>query len=208
MFTGIVQTTASVAQITEKGEFRHFVMSVAPEYLKNVELGASIAINGVCLTVVEFNESQGRVSFDVIDETLLRTTLGDIKQNDAVNFERSLTFGKEIGGHLVSGHIMTTATLARVVKDEQNCAFTLTLADASVAKYVFEKGFIAVDGASLTIGEVRDSTFNLHLIPETLRLTHFDGLVEGDRVNIEIDSQTQVTVDTVERYLSNREQCC
>ena len=114
MFTGIVQTKAKVESLTDKSDFRHLTVSVEPHHLDGVQLGASIAINGVCLTVVHFDETQ--VSFDVIDETLRLTNLGELKVGSEVNFERSLRVGDEMGGHYVSGHIHCTASRSLILK--------------------------------------------------------------------------------------------
>ena len=203
MFTGIVQTKAKVVSLTDKGKFRHLTIEVEPRHLSGVQLGASIAINGVCLTVVHFDETQ--VSFDVIDETLRLTNLGELVVGSEVNFERSLRIGDEIGGHYVSGHIHCTASIVDIEVSENNWSAWLALPQAQVA-YLFAKGFIAVNGASLTVGQVDGNQFSLHLIPETLRLTNLAALKPGDKVNIEMDQQTITTVTTVERVLAARGQ--
>lgn len=203
MFTGIVQTKALVTEIHDQVQFRRLKLSVDPEFLKQLARGASIAINGVCLTVTEFDSAAGWVCFDVIAETLSKTNLGAIKPQQQVNFERSLTFGSEIGGHIVSGHIQTTATIIELVKDSHNCFMRLAVA-AEFMPYILSKGFIAVEGCSLTVGEVQAEGFNLHLIPETLAITTLDQKQIGDRVNIEIDQQTQTIIKTVERIMTQR----
>ncbi|MAD54580.1 MULTISPECIES: riboflavin synthase subunit alpha [unclassified Idiomarina] len=203
MFTGIVQTKAKVESLTDKGNFRHLTVSVEPHHLDGVQLGASIAINGVCLTVVHFK--QDKVSFDVIDETLRLTNLGELTVGSEVNFERSLRVGDEIGGHYVSGHIHCTASIIDIEVSEHNWSAWLSLPQTQVP-YLFAKGFIAVNGASLTVGQVQDNKFSLHLIPETLRLTNLAALKPGDNVNIEMDQQTITTVTTVERVLAARGQ--
>ncbi|MDP4528532.1 riboflavin synthase subunit alpha [Alkalimonas delamerensis] len=203
MFTGIVQTKAEISAITKGENFRHLMLSVPPSHLQSVALGASIAINGVCLTVTAFDVTAGRVEFDVIDETLARTNLGELEVGSQVNFERSLKFGDELGGHLVSGHVQCTATLAELTQSADNCRMRLTL-DSAQLPYILEKGFITVDGASLTVGAVHADGFELHLIPETLSITTLGQRMVGDRLNIELDQQTLTIVKTVERVLAQR----
>lgn len=209
MFTGIVQTQALVDAIEEKSkaqdEFRHLRLKVNPIYLQNLEIGASIAINGCCLTVVKFHEDaeNGYAHFDVIDETLRLTNLGTLQVGDQVNFERSLTVGRELGGHIVSGHIHCTGEVTERRDTEHNCSMRIGV-PAKWMEYILSKGFVAVDGASLTVGEVDESGFWLHLIPETLDVTTLGRVQTGSRVNIEADQQTITTVETVKRVLAAR----
>lgn len=205
MFTGIIQTKATVKAITDSEQFRQLELQVASQFLQAIEIGASIAINGCCLTVVAFEHQDdiATVRFDVIDETLRLTNLGLLQVGQQVNFERSLTFGSELGGHIVSGHIHTTATLTKRVDSERNCRLYLTIAPKWLA-YILAKGFVAIDGASLTVGEVDANGFWLHLIPETLALTILGEAQEGQKINIEADQQTITIVETVERILAQR----
>ena len=173
------------------------------EFLQQLNRGASIAINGACLTATDFDASAGWVRFDVIGETLAKTNLGRLSCGDSVNFERSLSFGSEIGGHIVSGHIQTTATITQLDKSEHNCAMQLTLAPQFM-RYILSKGFIAVEGCSLTVGETRNDGFSLYLIPETLAITTLGQKQVGDTVNIELDQQTQTIVQAVERIMAER----
>lgn len=205
MFTGIIQTKAAVNTIIDKGEFRQLELRVGGEFLQGIETGASIAINGCCLTVVSFEHSlnDALVRFDVIDETLRLTNIGFLKIGDLVNFERSLTFGSELGGHIVSGHIHTTATLMERVDGENNCRLHLVL-DPQWLEFILPKGFVAIDGASLTVGEVTENGFWLHLIPETLALTILGNATVGQKINIEADQQTMAIVTTVKRVLAQQ----
>ncbi|WP_166840722.1 riboflavin synthase subunit alpha [Rheinheimera pleomorphica] len=203
MFTGIVQTKVQVTEIRDKAQFRQLTLHSGPEYLQQLQRGASIAINGVCLTVTDFDSTAGWVCFDVIAETLGKTNLGSIKVGDVVNFERSLSFGSELGGHIVSGHIQTTATITALEKTANNCAMRLTLAPEYM-RYILSKGFIAVEGCSLTVGETYADGFSLYLIPETLAITTLGQKQLGDRLNIELDQQTQTIVQTVERIMAER----
>ncbi len=198
MFTGIVQTQAEVIAIEQRDQFRQIRLQVAPEFLTQLEIGASIAINGCCLTVVQF--STNTVSFDVIDETLRLTNLGELEVGSEVNLERSLKVGDEIGGHHVSGHIHTTGTIETITASDNNVAMWIEF-PAQFKPYVFGKGFIGVNGASLTIGQVTDQRFSLHLIPETLRLTNLAEAKPRQRVNLEFDQQTITIVETVQRVL-------
>ncbi|NMP17507.1 riboflavin synthase subunit alpha [Thalassotalea sp. Y01] len=206
MFTGIVQSTAQVKSIKEGKNFRHFEMQMPIELLDNLQLGASVANNGVCLTAVAFdalNESDGVIAFDVIDETLRLTNLGQLEVGSEVNIERSMKAGDEVGGHLVSGHVHCTATLVERIDSEDNCKMTFSLAE-QWQKYLFAKGFIAVNGCSLTLGEVTPGQFSLHLIPETLQRTNLTALQVNDAVNIEIDQQTMTIVESIERIMAEK----
>ena len=161
----------------------------------------------MCLTAT--NIENDIIGFDLIQETLQRTTLNERKTGDSVNIERALRYGEEVGGHLVSGHIMATGTILDIKYPiEQDIESTNETADIkigipnSLIDYIFEKGYIAIDGISLTIGNVDGTAgFNLHIIPETLRRTTLGMKSVGDSVNIEIDSMTQAVVDTVKRVM-------
>ncbi len=203
MFTGIVQGTAPVVAIEEKSNFRTHVVEMPDELLPELALGASVAHNGCCLTVTEVNGN--RVSFDLMKETLRITNLGDIKVGDVVNLERAAKFSDEIGGHLMSGHIICTAEIAKIYTSENNRQIWFRMPSDDLMKYVLHKGFIGIDGISLTIGEVVGNRFCVHLIPETLARTTLGKKRLGHRVNIEIDPQTQAVVDTVERVLAQRD---
>ncbi|MBB3140639.1 riboflavin synthase subunit alpha [Halomonas organivorans] len=207
MFTGIVQGTAEVVAIEEAEAFRTHVL-VLPESLRHgLEIGASVAHNGVCLTVTAIDGE--RVSFDLMRETLRVTNLGALGVGGRVNVERAARFGDEIGGHAMSGHVMATAELVEIDEAPNNRRLWFELPGA-LGRFLFDKGYIGVDGASLTIGETRQATtghgprFCVDLIPETLARTVLADRVPGDRVNIEIDPQTQAIVETVERVMAAR----
>lgn len=203
MFTGIVQTKAKVIQVIEKEQFRAIKLQMEPLHLQTLQRGASVAINGTCLTATQFDISQGWVEFDVISETLKLTNLGLLQAGSWVNVERSLKFGDEIGGHIVSGHIQGVAEIIDIHRTIDNCAMKLRL-PAPLHPYIFSKGFIAVDGISLTVGEVQDGIFGLYLIPETLTVTTLGERKVGDLLNIEMDQQSISIVQTVERVLAAR----
>ncbi len=195
MFTGIVQGTGSVHSI-EGDSTRTFTIQIPST--DGLEIGGSVSIDGVCLTATSIGQ---QVTFDVIPETILRTTLGSLKPGDSVNVERALKFGDELGGHLLSGHIMGTAHISKVHDQDYTICCPPEMSD-----YIQEKGYIAVDGISLTIGETDgNGGFDVHIIPETLRLTTLGNKAVGDRVNIEIDAMTQAVVETTKRMMEQRE---
>jgi len=202
MFTGIVQGVAQLVAIEEKENFRTHTVRLPKELLAGIELGASIANNGCCLTVTKVENDL--VSFDLMKETLRLTNLGKLSVDSLINIERAAKFGDEIGGHVMSGHIISTAEIVKIFKSETNHQIWFKIANKDLMKYILYKGFIGIDGISLTIGEVINDRFCVHLIPETLARTTLGKKTFGDRVNIEIDPQTQAVVDTVERVLAAR----
>ena len=203
MFTGIVQGTGTVVSIDEKPNFRTHIVRMPEDMLDNLQLGASVSHNGCCLTVTEVQGDL--VSFDLMKETLRLTNLGDLNVGDQVNLERAARFNDEIGGHLMSGHIICTAEVAKILTSENNRQIWFRMPHEDLIKYVLHKGYIGIDGISLTIGEVTRTRFCVHLIPETLQRTTLGAKRLGDKINIEIDPQTQAIVDTVERVLESRE---
>lgn len=196
MFTGIIQGRARVVAVHPATGLKRLVVEFPQGHLNAIQTGASVALDGVCLTLVE--REGNRLHFDVMQTTLATTKTGRLQPGDEVNFERAARLGDEIGGHLLSGHIHVMARVRRIERSENNLALFIDLPE-NWLRYVFPKGFIAVDGASLTVGQVDEKGFSVHLIPETRRITHFDQLAEGSPVNIEIDSQTQTIVDTLDR---------
>ncbi|MFL2955045.1 MAG: riboflavin synthase subunit alpha [Candidatus Thalassarchaeaceae archaeon] len=206
MFTGIVEGKAELSSVKQLDGFTRWVIDLPPMHGENLEIGASVALDGVCLTVVEID---GRsVSFDLIQETLERSTLCLRKAGDMLNIERALRYGDEVGGHLVSGHVMAVGKIKRIDVLEQDINGSKTMdieihVPPEVSEYVFEKGYIAIDGISLTVGKTHDSGgFDLHIIPETIRRTTLAGKEVGSTVNVEIESSTQAVVDTVKKMLS------
>lgn len=196
MFTGIVQAKARVDQVQPRNGLSRIGLRFPDGMLDGIQRGASVSVNGACLTVTD---QQGDLAwFDVMMETLRVTTLGDLGAGAEVNVERAARIGDEIGGHLLSGHVHCTATVTSVETPDNNRRLCFSV-PAEWREYLITKGYIAVDGASLTVAELTGAGFCVYLIPETLRATHFGSLAPGDRVNIEIDHQTQVIVDTVKR---------
>ena len=195
MYTGIVSGTAPVIAVADGEGIRALTIDL-DGFSEGLQIGASVALDGVCMTVVSMAGTE--VRFDAIEETLGRTTLGMATQGHRVNVERSLRMGDELGGHILSGHVMMTAKIIERV--ERGEGLDLAIENPLEARpYILEKGFIAVDGMSLTIGEVSDERFALHIIPETLRATTIGDKGVGDSVNIEIDSRTPAVVETVMR---------
>ena len=201
MFTGIVQSQERVFSLKKSHEFYHLVIQGDKALINGLNQGASVAINGVCLTAVDFGEleqNQSFIAFDVIAKTLRVTNLSALDVGFMVNVERSLKAGDEIGGHMVSGHIHAQAALIDIKKTETNCSLYFQC-EQHWMKYVLAKGFIAIHGASLTVGEVEQNQFSVHLIPETLQRTNIGTLQLGDKVNLEFDQQTMTIVTTLER---------
>ena len=207
MVTGIVQGTARIDALADRPGLRTFTLAFPPGFCAGLEIGASVAVNGVCLTVTSLQGADS-ADFDVMQQSLAVTTLGTLVEGDRVNVERAARDGAEIGGHPLSGHVDFQARLAQLRRPENNHVLRLTV-PAPWMRYVFAKGYIAVDGASLTVAEAgrdRDGSgwFEVWLIPETLRMTTFGAKDEGAAFNIEIERQTQVFVDTVRAALDER----
>lgn len=200
MYTGIVQATAPIVTLTRNPGLLTFTVRLPRACMRGIKKGASISVDGVCLTVVTIRDTQ--VTFDAMEETLKKTTLGTLEKNTRVNIERSLHAGDEIGGHLLSGHVTGMAKIIRVEISPNNhvCTFQVP---REWMPYILPKGFIALDGASLTIVDINKkmNTFSVHFIPETLRKTTFGWKREGSLVNLEVDSRTQAIVDTVRTYM-------
>jgi riboflavin synthase len=199
MFTGIVQGVARVVRIQERSGLRSLRLAWPAGFDAGLQIGASVAVDGVCLTVTSLHD--GAADFDAMQQTLALTTLGALALGDAVNIERAAAQAAEVGGHPLSGHIDLRAALSAVREPENNRVWRIAV-PAPWMRYVFAKGYIAVDGASLTVAEAAREPddagwFEVWLIPETLRMTTFGAKRVGATLNIEIDRQTQVIVDTV-----------
>ena len=199
MFSGIVSHKAKVSKVQNFNDFIRIHISVPKNFNKGLKKGASISVNGVCLT----SKDNGikNLKFDVIEETLLKTNLKNISKGDIVNLERSIKASTEIGGHLMSGHIHFTGKVKKIFDKENTKDMKISISK-NYSDYVLEKGYIGINGCSLTIGKVFKNQFNIHLIPETLNITNLDNLKEKDLVNIEIDQTTIAIVDTVKKTLA------
>jgi len=196
VFTGIVEGTGLVTKIDSSKNLTKISIQMPVDFSNGIKIGASVCVDGVCLTVSSINENE--LNFDVIIETLNVTTFNEIKVNDVVNVERSMKLGDEIGGHMLSGHVSTTASISEIDNPENNHIISFST-DSETIRYIFPKGYIALNGVSLTVGDVDKSnkTFNVYLIPETLRLTNLGSKIAGDKINLEIESQTRNMVDTI-----------
>ncbi len=201
MFSGIVQGTAEIVAIEKKERFQTHTIVLTEPLRTGLVPGASVAHNGCCLTVTHLEGD--KVYFDLMQETLDVTNLGQLQVGDRVNIERAARFGDEIGGHAMSGHILCLASVMQVLNSPNNCKIQFSIPDA-YRHYLFPKGYIGIDGISLTIGEVNGNRFDVNLIPETLARTNLSTRAVGDQINVEIDPQTQAIVDTVERVLQQR----
>ncbi len=207
MFTGIVQGIASVQALRDRPGLRSFTLAFPEGLAHELAIGASVAVDGVCLTATAF-PGPGLAEFDVMQQSLHLTTLGRLRDGSPVNVERAAREGAEIGGHPLSGHVDFTGTVQQVRQPENNHVLRIGV-PAPWMRYVFAKGYIAVNGASLTVAEAqreRDGSgwFEVWLIPETLRMTTFGDKAEGSALNVEIERQTQVFVDTVRQAIDER----
>jgi riboflavin synthase len=205
MFSGIVQTKLAIKEINKQADFASLVYDFSAQFAVGLQLGASVAQNGVCLTVRTMTPNADgsiRVSFDAIAQTLKLTNLADLKSGDEVNMERAARFGDEIGGHVVSGHVFGCIRVLSVEQDALNMRLVFER-PAELRPYLLNKGFVALNGCSLTIAEVTQDTFTVCLIPETRDVTVFGTIEVGAKVNLEIDPSTQATVDTIKELMAS-----
>jgi len=198
MFTGIIQSVGTIDHIAKHPDHWTFSISAEEGVWDELVLGASVAVDGVCLSAVSVRDEA--VTFDVMQETLEQTTLGVVREGIGVNIERSARLEDEIGGHIVSGHVYAVGEVIERVDSEETARLTVRV-DEETMPYIFDKGFVAVNGASITVYAVDRiaGTFTVALIPDTLKRTTFSKVREGDSVNIEIDRTVQAVVDTAER---------
>ncbi|MBV8380038.1 MAG: riboflavin synthase subunit alpha [Paucibacter sp.] len=204
MFTGIVQGVAEIAELSEKPGLRSFRLQFPDGFAQGLEIGASVSCDGVCLTVTALHGARG-ADFDVMQQTLNLTTLAASAQGGRLNVERAAKDGAEIGGHPLSGHIDFKAMITEIRSPENNRVLRISVPPQWM-KYIFAKGYIAINGASLTVAEANKTEhwFEVWLIPETLRMTTFADKGVGAELNIEIERQTQVIVDTVRAAVEER----
>ncbi|MGN9713443.1 riboflavin synthase subunit alpha [Acinetobacter variabilis] len=199
MYTGIVQGLEKVVDICQGNGFITIIVSNENQFFQDVFIGASVAINGVCLTVTTIDQKLNQIHFDISDVTLALTTLKSLQVGDEVNVERSAKVGAENGGHNLYGHIEGTAIIKNLEHRGETYHIDIQIPDGNI-KYFFLKGFIGLNGCSLTVNRVdrANSEISIDLIPETLRLTTWKNAKVGDEVNYEIDQTTRTLVDTLE----------
>jgi riboflavin synthase len=203
VYTGITRGLFQITAVERRPDLLRYRVDLGPELSRGLELGASVAIDGVCQTVVAVADQQA--TFEAIAETLRLTTLDALGVGQRVSVERSARVGDEIGGHELAGHVYGTGRIAERNQHGDVCDLRIAV-PAEWMRFILEKGFVAVDGSSLTVGKTDPAgSFWLHLIPETLRLTNFAHKAVDDRVNIELDARTVAVVQTVERVLAERE---
>ena len=197
MFSGIVQETGKVIEFVNEKDIYHLSIDSSSEFISGLIKGASVSVNGVCLTVKDANPEILR--FDLVEETIKRTNFQKISAGDNVNLERSLKMGDEIGGHLVSGHIHGTSKVISIDMRDESWDVEFSV-EPFMQDYILHKGYVAINGCSLTVGEVSKESFMIHLIPETLSITIFSAYKKCI-VNVELDQNTIVIADTVKNNL-------
>ena len=191
MFTGIVQAKGAISEIKSFEQGLRLRIEADKDFLKGLKKGASISVNGACLTVTDFSE--GSVNFDVIEETLKVTNLSYFKKGDLVNMERSLKFGDEVGGHILSGHVSCTCEAIKYESDKETEIRVNT--PKEWMKFIFKKGYVALNGVSLTVGKVVGNYFSVYLIPETLEVTNLGINSKNLMLNLEVDQNTVAIVN-------------
>ncbi len=198
MFTGIITHLATIKAINDLDGLRTITLHFEdPNFSDGLTMGASVAVDGVCLTVSKIQDQQ-IVDFDIMLQSLRITTLADSKVGSCVNVERAAKKGAEVGGHILSGHVDCRGKIIEIQKPPNNWMVRFEM-EPKWKRYIFSKGFLAINGASLTVSDVdtENSCFDVWLIPETLRRTTFSEKKVGDFVNIEIERSTQIVVDAV-----------
>jgi len=184
MFTGIIQGVGQISEIHLQNGDRRLHIAAEGQFMSGVQPGDSVAVNGVCLTVVRLDDAV--FTADVSSETLACTTLGTFRPGLRVNLEKSLTLGTPLGGHLVSGHVDGVGEIVTRTPDARSMRFRIRL-PSSLSRYVAAKGSICLDGASLTVNSVAGDEFDINLVPHTLEVTTLSGWQPGSRINVEVD---------------------
>ena len=197
MFTGIVQGIRKISAVEDFEGGRKLRIQLE-DLAEKLQQGASVAVNGVCLTAIKIEV--GSAEFDIIQESLDRSNLGTLVIGDSVDIERACYFGDEVGGHQVTGHIDCTGKIDEIRKTPNN-RDVVVYCEEEWGRYLIPKGWIAIDGVSLTVVDVGNNWFSISLIPETLKQTVLGKKTKGDIVNLEFDHTTKVIVRTVERML-------
>ncbi|MCP4432400.1 MAG: riboflavin synthase [Gammaproteobacteria bacterium] len=190
MFTGIIQALGTIASIESRGGDLRLAIDSADLELENCALGDSIAVNGVCLTVVTLGNNS--FAADVSLETIARTSLGMLKSGSMVNLEKALTLNTMLGGHLVSGHVDGLASIVSIVEDARSIRYSFEV-PFSLQHYIAEKGSVTVDGTSLTVNRIEENQFDVNIVPHTQQKTIFG--------NYRVSTQVNLEVDIIARYL-------
>ncbi len=194
MFTGIITDQGSVLDVSGQGDV---LFKIGTSYdTETIEIGASIAHNGICLTVIEIGP--GWYTIQASAETLNLTTMGGWQAGRRINLERALKVGDELGGHIVSGHVDGVATVVEIRPENESVRITFE-APATLARFVAAKGSVALDGVSLTVNEVKGAHFGVNIIPHTQAVTSFGAYKPGDRVNMEIDMLARYVARLLEK---------
>jgi len=197
MFTGIIQGTGTIARSEARGGDLRLTVAAPTLDFSDVAIGDSVSVSGVCLTAVELGDHAFAV--DVSNETLALTTIGGLREGDAVNLEKALRLSDRLGGHLVSGHVDGIGQIVSIEPDARSQRWTIEV-PAELARYIAAKGSICVDGVSLTVNTVEGARFSLNLIPHTVEVTTFARRRPGDRVNLEVDMMARY----LERLMEER----
>ena len=190
MFTGIVQEIGEIKECNKTSSGKTIEVLATNSFTENLKKGASVSVNGVCLTAV--SSSNGYMIFDVIKETLRITNLDDIQVGNMVNLERSLRYGDEVGGHILSGHVSCKAK-SRLLQNDGEIELRIECPNEWI-DFILLKGYVAINGASLTVAKKEKNSFSVFLIPETLSATNLSELVEDSFLNIEVDQSTYSSV--------------
>ena len=197
MFTGIVQGIRKIPLVSDIEGGRKLRIQL-DDSSKNLKHGASVAVNGVCLTAVKI--SQGWAEFDIIQETLNRSNLSALKSGDSVNIERACSYGDEVGGHHVSGHVDCMGIIKKIYNSPNN-RDVVANCDKQWLAYLIPKGWVTVDGISLTVVDYKENWFSVSLIPETLNKTILGFKIENQKVNLEFDYTVKVIVHSIKRMI-------
>ena len=190
MFTGIVQEIGEIKECNKTSSGKTIEVLATNSFTENLKKGASVSVNGVCLTLV--SSSNDTMVFDVIKETLRITNLEDIQVGNMVNLERSLRYGDEVGGHILSGHVSCKGK-SRLLQNDGEIELRIECPKEWL-DFILLKGYVAINGASLTVAKKEKNSFSVFLIPETLSATNLSELVEDSFLNIEVDQSTYSSV--------------
>jgi riboflavin synthase len=204
MFTGIINDLGEIIEVHEKDEQLRRITMACGYDPESIDIGASIACSGICLTVVERGRAGNRTSFavDTAAETLRMTTAASWRRGTRLNLERSLRLGDELGGHLVSGHVDGIAEL--IARDDFLDSVGLSFrSPAELARFIAPKGSVTLDGVSLTVNEVKGDTFSVLIIPHTLKVTTFGSLEPGARLNLEVDQMARYAARLLDHERKN-----